>query len=444
MKVEVKEISQVIRELTLTVEAEKVNKDYQKALKKVSKMAPPIPGFRKGKAPLSAVERSYGEYVKEELYKDGVDKYLKEAIDENDIKSISEFYPISYEWNKGEDLVAVFKYEVNPEIKLEKIDGIRVPFKAKTIDEAVEDYLNEMKQKNAQMIEVADEVVNNDTVEFELTFTYEDEEKVETVTIPINNDGENSETITTDVIGKKIGDKFKTEINSFRINSVDVDQEMLAVEAMVNSIQRLKEPEINDDFAKSLDYDDLATMKKSLAEELAAKTTRVNEQELNKKIVETLIAENDFQVPNVIVANEAYRQAKMYMQGKEPDEQMINILSQFVTPQIKEVYVYQALKTQFPYEVTDEEVNALVEKLAGLEELTVDEFKEEHKDLFENDEIRNEAVFEKIFSDLAKRVELVDPQIIAEEKKAELKAKKEAREEAEKEASQEEDKNEAE
>jgi hypothetical protein len=123
---------------------------------------------------------------------------------------------------------------------------------------------------------------------------------------------------------------------------------------------------------------------------------------------------------------------------------MINLLSQFVTPQIKEVYVYQALKTQFPYEVTDEEVNALVEKLAGLEELTVDEFKEEHKDLFENDEIRNEAVFEKIFSDLAKRVELVDPQIIAEEKKAELKAKKEAREEAENQASQEEDKNEAE
>ncbi len=440
MKVEVKEISQVIRELTLTVEAEKVNKDYQKALKKVSKMAPPIPGFRKGKAPLSAVEKSYGEYVKEELYKDGVDKYLKEAIEENDIKSISEFYPMSYEWNKGEDLVAVFKYEVNPEVTLDNIDGIRVPFKAKTIEEAVEDYLNEMKQKNAQMIEVADEVQNNDTVEFELKFDFEGEKKVETITIPVNKEASVTDAIIHDVIGKKIGDNFSTVVDSYRFNSVKIEEEAIEAQAMVNSIQRLQEPEINDEFAKSLEYEDLDSMKKSLAEELAKKTERVNEQELNKKIVETLIAENDFQVPNVIVANEAYRQAKMYMQGKEPDEQMINLLSQFVTPQIKEVYVYQALKKQFPVEVSEEEVNALVEKLAGFEELTVDEFKEEHKDLFENDEIKNEAMFEKIFSDLTKRVEIVDPQIIADEKKAELKAKKEAREKAEKEASKEEKK----
>ena len=427
MKVEVKEITQVIKELTLTVEAEKVNKDYQKALKKVSKMAPPIPGFRKGKAPLSAVERTYGEYVKEELYKDGVDKYLKEAIEENDIKSISEFYPISYEWEKGNDLVAVFKYEVNPEIKLENIDGIKVPFKAKTIDEAVEDYFAEMKKKNAQMIDVADEIQDNDTVEFEITFKHNDEEKVETLTIPINNEGEDNEAIMNDVIGKKIGDKFSTEINSFRLHSVEIPEDKVAVDAMVNSIQRLQEPEINDDFAKSLDYDDLATMKKSLAEELAKKNERTNEQEFNKKIVEALITENDFQVPNTIVANEAYRQAKMYMQGKEPDEQMINLLSQFVTPQIKEVYVYEALKKQFPVEVTEEQVNALVEKLAALEEMTVDEFKEEHKDLFENDGIKNEAMFQHIFADLAKKVQIVDPEVFAEEKKAELKARKEAR-----------------
>lgn len=129
MKVEVKEISQVVRELTLTVEAEKVAKEYQKALKKVSKMAPPIPGFRKGKAPMSAVEKNYADYVKDELYRDGIDKYLEEAVTEHDIKSISEFYPMSIEWEKGEDLVAVFKFEVNPEIVFDNIEGVEVPFK---------------------------------------------------------------------------------------------------------------------------------------------------------------------------------------------------------------------------------------------------------------------------------------------------------------------------
>ena len=432
MKVEVKEISQVVKELTLTVEAEKVNKDYQKALKKVSKMAPPIPGFRKGKAPLSAVERTYGEYVKEELYKDGVNKYLKEAIEENEIKSLSEFYPISYEWEKGNDLVAVFKYEVNPEIKLEKIDGIKVPFKEKTLDDAVNDYLTEMKHKNSQMIEVDDEIQNNDTVEFELTFNYNDEDHVEVLTVPISGEQEGHDSIIDDAIGKKIGDKFPTKISSISIKSVKISDDTVDVNAMVNSIQRLKEPEINDDFAKTLDYDSLEAMKKSLAEELALKTERENQQELNKKIVESIINENDFQVPSVIVANEAYRQAQMYMPGKEPDEQMINILSQIVTPQVKEIYVYNTLKDDYSLEVTDEQVDALVEKLAKLEEMDVEEFKEEHKDLFQDDRIKDEAMFDQIFADLAKRVQIVDPDVYAEEKKAALKAKKEAKEKAEK------------
>ncbi len=432
MKVEVKEISQVVKELTLTVEAEKVNKDYQKALKKVSKMAPPIPGFRKGKAPMSAVERNYGDYVKEELYKDGVDKYLKEAIEENDIKSISEFYPISYEWEKGNDLVAVFKFEVNPEIKLEKIDGIHVPFKAKLIEEAVDEYLAEMKEKNSVMVQVADEIKNNDTVEYELTFEYNDEKKVEVVTIPVSKEQAETDGIIEDTIGKKIGDKFSTVVDSYRIQSVNLDKDNINVEAMVNSIQRLQKPEIDDAFAKSLDYDNLQVMRDSLAQELALKNEKANQNELNKKIMESIIIENEFEVPNVIVANEAYRQAKAYMPGREPDEQMINLLAQFVTPQIKEIYIYEALRQEYAIEVTDEQVEELVEKIAKLEEMTVEEFKEEHKDLFQDDRMKDEVMFDQIFADLEKRIKIVDPQVYEEEKKAELEAKKEVKEEAEK------------
>jgi hypothetical protein len=173
-------------------------------------------------------------------------------------------------------------------------------------------------------------------------------------------------------------------------------------------------------------------MRTSLAQELALKNEKANQNELNKKLMESIINENDFQVPNIIVANEAYRQAKMYMQGKEPDEQMIKILSQIVTPQVKEIYIYEALRKEYALEITEEQVNTLVESLAGLEELTVEEFKEEHKDLFEDDRIKDEAMFEQIFADLAKRVKIVDPEVFAQEKEAKLKAKKEAKDAAEK------------
>ena len=64
--------------------------------------------------------------------------------------------------------------------------------------------------------------------------------------------------------------------------------------------------------------------------------------------------------------------------------------------------------------------------------MTVEEFKEEHKDLFQDDRMKDEVMFDQIFADLEKRIKIVDPQVYEEEKKAELEAKKEVKEEAEK------------
>ena len=109
-------------------------------------------------------------------------------------------------------------------------------------------------------------------------------------------------------------------------------------------------------------------------------------------------------------------------------EQMIQIISQFVTPQIKEVYAYEALKKQFPTEVSEEQVEALVAKFAEFEDMTVEEFKEEHKEEFDNDGIKNEALFEQIFTEIAKKIKVVDPEVYAEAQKAKLKAIEEEKE----------------
>jgi len=60
VKIEIKEVSSVLRELTLTIDAETATKDYMTVLGGFKKMAS-IPGFRKGKAPMKMVETMYGE-----------------------------------------------------------------------------------------------------------------------------------------------------------------------------------------------------------------------------------------------------------------------------------------------------------------------------------------------------------------------------------------------
>ncbi len=436
MKVEIKEISQVIRELTLTVEAKIVNKDYNKALKKVSRLAPPIAGFRKGKAPISAVERHYGEHIKDELFRDNLDKYLKLAIEENDIKSLSEFYPQDIKWEKGEDFVAVFKFEVQPEIEIKNIDGVKAPFKAETIEDEVAKYIDNLREQNSQMNEVDEAVQYNDSVEYEVSYTVATEDGEEVFKETINSvvyEAHQPDDLSKDSIDKKIGETFETSVAAFKLENYNGQEDTVKVTAMVNSVQRKSLPELNDDFAKECDYETLAAMKEELAKELASKTEHKNKEALNKAIITALVRENDFEVPNVIVANEAYRQAKMYSQGQEPNEQMIQILSQMVTPQIKEIYLVEKLKEMFPTEVTEEEVEAYIAQLAEVESMTADEFKEEHKEDIDEKYLENSLKVEKMLLNLHDKVQIVDPQEFAKEQEAKLEAEKKETEKAEQE-----------
>ena len=74
MKVEIKEISTVKQEITIIIEADTALKDYQKSLQKFKKFVA-IPGFRKGKAPLALIERTYADYAKQEFLDNSIDKY---------------------------------------------------------------------------------------------------------------------------------------------------------------------------------------------------------------------------------------------------------------------------------------------------------------------------------------------------------------------------------
>lgn len=426
MKIEIKEISQVVRELTLTVEADVVMKEYNKALKKVSKMAPPIAGFRKGKAPLSAIEKNYGEYVKDELYRDGVDKYLNQAIKENEISSISEFFPQDIQWEKGDDLVIVFKYEVTPTIELNNIDGVKVPFLATPVSVAVDKQISDIVESNSQMTEVDDNIISNDAVEFEFTYTFNEEEIKEVATVAIFEYDKN-DAICQDALGKKIGDSFETSTFAYRLKSQDSREDEISVTAMVNSIQRKTTPAVDEAFAKSLDYTSVEDMKEKIALELAVKNDITNREARNRAILGALVRENDFEIPSTVLKNYAYETAKMYSQGAEPAEQMLEIVSQMVVPQIKELYVVEKLKELYPIEVTEAEIETYIAELAAKEDVSVEDFKAENEKEIASDDFKKSLKVELIIETIFEKIEIVDP----EEFKKETEAKTDTVEDAE-------------
>ena len=109
MKIEIKDISESVKELIININAEEALKEYNKILKKFKNYVV-MPGFRKGKAPVDMIERNYGEHAKEEFYNQKLGDYYKTAIDEKKLKPVNQGEATNVEWEKGKDLIATFKY----------------------------------------------------------------------------------------------------------------------------------------------------------------------------------------------------------------------------------------------------------------------------------------------------------------------------------------------
>lgn len=435
MKVEIKEVSQTMKSLTVTIEADVALKDYEKALRKIGKQVV-IPGFRKGKAPLSAIEKDYSEYAKEELYKVCSEKYINTAIDQEKIVAVSQFIPQNFTYEKNEEMVFVFNYEVHPEFELSNVDGIEVPFKDETLEESVDKFIEELRNKNMTMNQVDEPIEENDSVEFELKYSYEDKDYTEVATIPIYKlESREPEGLSIDAIGKKIGESFDTKVLGYRLKDVKFEATAeVEVNAMVNSIQRNQKPELTEDWAKSLDYESIADMKAKIGEERTSKLAAENLQRRNNSIINALIRENAFNVPQTLVYEEAHRQAKQYMPGQEPGEDMIKMLAGFVTPQIKSMYVWNKAADSFEGEVTDELINNMVDILAVVEDTTPEDYREANKDYVESEDFVMTVKAMNWINSIADKVAFVDPEEFKQKQEAAKAAEeaKKAEEEAKK------------
>ena len=80
--------------LTVTIEKKEVAKNYDETVAKYAKNVQ-LPGFRKGKVPVSILERKYGEALKADVVADIIEKALGEVFDDLD-KNDPENRPLPY------------------------------------------------------------------------------------------------------------------------------------------------------------------------------------------------------------------------------------------------------------------------------------------------------------------------------------------------------------
>lgn len=288
-----------------------------------------ILGFRQGRAPRYAIERSYG---KEVFTEEAVNNLMPVAF--NEMKNridcdVAVFGEVNYlQVGSGKDLIFTVRAAVKPVVILGQYKGLK--------------YRKE------------DTTVSED----ELTAGIDKDRKSESTTRRVDRPARNGDQIVLDFKGYTDGIPFdggEAEGYVFEIGShtfiPGFEEQLIGAEAdkplnvnvifpedyhaenlkgkpalfecMIHEVREIVLPEADDDFAKAMGYESLAEYRESVLNELTEKKEKDANDRMEQSLIEMAVANADFHIPEMIA--EKYTEENMISFERQLNAQGINL-----------------------------------------------------------------------------------------------------------------------
>jgi trigger factor len=384
--------------LTVEVSAEKVNEGLTAAFNKVVKTVN-VPGFRKGKMPRPMFEKRFGV---ESLYQDALDILLPEAygnaIDEAGIDPIDRPDIDIEQMEKGKELIFKATVQVKPEVTLGDYKGLEVEdFDATVTDEDVAKELETLQSRQAELVvkeegtaELGDTVV----LDFE---GFVDGEAFEGGTAENHSlelgSGSFIPGFEEQLVGLATGESKDVEV-SFpeEYHAAELAGKPAVFKVTLHEIKGKELPALDDEFAKDVDdeVETLDALKEKIRTRLEDSKKHEAEHHLRDSLVEKAAENAQVEIPEVMVTSEVNRMLQEFEQRLQMQGMNLELYFQFsgqdenaLREQMKEEAVnrvrvaltLEAIVKAENIEATDEDVNAELEKMAGMYNMTVDNIK---------------------------------------------------------------------
>ena len=319
-------------ELEISVDAETFKTAYDKAFRQNSRKIN-IPGFRKGKAPKSIVEKYYG---KEAFFEDALNilypDAVEEAIKESGLEFVDDkidFDLTSMDLEKGVEFKVVIT--VKPEVKIEGYKGLKAEkVIAKVTDEEVDAEINAMAERNSRMVAVSDRPVENGditVIDFEgfVDGVAFDGGKAEGYSLTIGSN-QFIPGFEEQLIGHKEGEEFDITVTfpeDYQAENLKGKEAVFKIKLHEIKVKEL--PAIDDEFAKDVsEFDTLDELKADIKTKALERKKKMADNDVENSLVDQLIDLVEAEIPNAMIEKRvdqniqefAYR---LQMQGLDMD-----------------------------------------------------------------------------------------------------------------------------
>ena len=397
MNVQVEDLGKNMVKLTVEVETEAVDAAIKSAYnKQKNKIA--IPGFRKGKVPQAMIEKMYGPEV---IYEDAANTMLQAqypaAVEQSGVDVVSRPTVEVTQIEKGKPFIFTAEVAKRPEVTLGKYNGVTVTkIDTSVSDEEVDAEIENQRNTNARTVTVTDRAVQEGD-----TAVIDFEGFVDGVAFE-GGKGENHpleigshsfiDTFEDQLVGKNAGDEVEVNVTfPEQYQAEELAGKPATFKVKINEIRAKELPELNDEFVQDIsEFDTLAEYredtKKKLQErkENAAKGTKEDEATqkiIDKSKMEIPEAMIDMQAENMIeeFAQRIAAQGMSFEQYMQFSGMTIDKMKEQVRPEalqrIQSSLVLEQIAKEENIVASDEDVDAELEKMAGMYGMKVEDLK---------------------------------------------------------------------
>ncbi len=414
MKVDVQDLSTVKKVLNVEIPEADVTRELDKSYKTLKKNVK-VKGFRQGKVPLSLLERRFGKDVHAEVTGQLIQDSYVEALREVGLIPLAEPLVDPPELEKGQPYIYSATIEVQPPIDDLNVKGLKLTKRVHKVGDEEVDAQVKMLQKNQAQLKSIEEdrpIEHGDYI----LIDYEGFKDGE----PFAPTGK-TENFIVEVGSGRILEDFDRELVGMRPNETKefpmhfpadyFNKELADLDITFTvTVKEIKEevlPDIDDEFAKDLgEYQTLTELREAISKQLGRRYETQSERALRTDIVDTLIGQQDFELPEVLVKHElsalvretndalSYRGMSLEDTG-QTEEGLSKRYHPEAEKRVREYLLLQKVIDQEGLALTDEMLEQGYNELAEVMNQTVETIKQFHNAHKESYEVFNQKTLEK-------------------------------------------------
>lgn len=357
-----------------------------------------LPGFRKGKATQGMIEKVYGEGA---FYEEALEivypKAVSEAIEEAGLRTVDQPFDLDVPvMSKAEGVEMKMKVTVYPEVKLGDYKGLKATMlPTEASDEDVDTELENMRDRNSRLVSVDDrEAQMGDTAEIDFEGFVDgvafDGGKGENYPLELGS-GSFIPGFEEQVAGHKIDEEFDVNVTFPEEYAAELAGKDAVFKCKIHEIKTKEMPELDDEFVKDVsEFDTLDELKADIKKSLSEKKEADAKADFENQLIEQVVENMECEIPecmfesrtNEMVQDYSYR---LQMQGIDLNTYLSYMGQDMDTfkktfregaeNQVKASIALEAIVAAENIEVTDEEIDAEVAKLADQYKMEADQIK---------------------------------------------------------------------